>query len=155
MSAPARKETTTAATPPIIATNTKTAAKLRRPTKAPTTVNSFTSPAPPAPTAKSRNSARKPPSAPSKPCQIPSPYTVWASKPTGRAGSVSQFGMRRDWRSVKAAISTTTVNVTRMGRGSIHVTWRAAWRSHRDRAASSPAPRAREPANSHWAAGRE
>src|SRR6266540_3679534 len=42
-----------------------------------------------------------------------------AIRPTGSAGSVSQLGMRRDLRSVNAAISTTKLKVTRMGIGSI------------------------------------
>src|SRR5260370_33380087 len=117
--APARKDTKTAASPPIRATNTKTAAKLRIPTNAPTTVKSLTSPAPPAPTANSANKAANPPSAPSRPGQNPSPYTVWAMRPAGRAGSVSQLGMRRDCRSVIAAASTTRLSVTRIGRGGI------------------------------------
>src|SRR5438552_3509790 len=37
----------------------------------------------------------------------------------GSAGSVSQFGMRRDRRSVAAAISTTRLRITRMGKGSM------------------------------------
>src|SRR5947209_7574882 len=40
-------------------------------------------------------------------------------RPIGSAGSVSQLGMRRDLRSVNAAISTTRLNVTRMGIGGI------------------------------------
>src|SRR2546423_1734140 len=40
--------------------------------------------------------------------------------PIGSAGSVSQLGMRRDLRSVNAAISTTRLSVTRMGMGGIH-----------------------------------
>src|SRR5712691_6811947 len=39
--------------------------------------------------------------------------------PIGSAGSVSQLGMRRDLRSVNAAISTTRLSVTRMGKGGI------------------------------------